>query len=247
MSTLLAVLLFIVAVLISMRFFSGRIYDSVIVHMTKTWYAVVLERLPADSRVLDVGIGTASALAANARAVKEKGLRFVGVDYDEAYIERAKQVVEGAGLEKSVDLYCRSIFDAGLGKELLRADGRSFDAVYFSGSISLMPEPARALKLCSEMLAPGGRIYITQTFQKRNVPFGSVVKPLLKYITTIDFGQLTFEADLQRILAAAGMKVEHDEVIRDSVDNYFQAARIIVLDPAGNYEEYPPPCAKKAL
>ena len=43
------------------------------------------------------------------------------------------------------------------------------------------------------------------------------------------------------------MKVEHDEVIRDSVDNYFQAARIIVLDPAGNYEEYPPPCAKKAL
>ena len=41
------------------------IYDALIVHMTARWYAAVLERLRArgsGARVLDVGIGTASAL-----------------------------------------------------------------------------------------------------------------------------------------------------------------------------------------
>jgi len=234
-STWLVVLLCCVIVLVMIRIFSGHIYDVIIVHMTKRWYEVVIETLPAKSVVLDVGIGTASALVANSKAVKQKALRFVGVDYDSAYINHAKQVVEGAGLE--VDLHCRSIFDEGLDKELLQDAGcKGFDAVYFSGSISLMPEPSRALKITGAMLARGGKIYITQTFQKKNVPLGSIMKPLLRYITTVDFGQLCFEDDLQRILAGAGMKVERDEVIAGSVDNYFQAARLIVLDPAGKYE-----------
>lgn len=245
MTSLLAILLCIVAIVVVIRVFSGRIYDVIIVHMTMKWYAAVIDRLPKGSSVLDVGIGTASALVANTEAVRNQALRFVGVDYDSAYIQRAKQVVEGAGLEKAVDLHCRSIFDAGLTADL-GADRKRFDAVYFSGSISLMPEPSRALKICSEMLAPGGRVYITQTFQKKNVPLGSIIKPLLKYITTVDFGQLCFEEDLQQILKGAGFKVELDEVIPGSVDNYFQAARIIILDPAGAYKAYPPPTSKKA-
>ena len=32
-----------------------------------------------------------------------------------------------------------------------------------------------------------------------------MAKPLIRYATTIDFGQLTFEADLDRILEDAGV------------------------------------------
>ena len=59
-----------------------------------------------------------------------------------------------------------------------------------------------------------GRIYITQTYQRRGFPLASVLKPLLYYVTSIDFGQLCFEEDLQEILAAAGFSVETDEVIK---------------------------------
>ena len=57
-------------------------------------------------------------------------------------------------------------------------------------------------------------------------------------MTTIDFGQLCFEAELQRILKGAGMKVEVDQVIPGSINNYFQAARLIVLDPRAPFESH---------
>ena len=38
--------------------------------------------------VLDVGVGTATALVRNKEALLQGGLKFVGVDYDAAYIEK---------------------------------------------------------------------------------------------------------------------------------------------------------------
>jgi hypothetical protein len=58
-----------------------------IVRMTETWYAAVIARLPANARVLDVGIGTGSALARNAGAVVAKKLQWVGLDYDRVYVD----------------------------------------------------------------------------------------------------------------------------------------------------------------
>ena len=50
--------------------------------------------LSDNSRILDVGIGPASALLANERLIVEKKLSVVGVDYDEVYIEYGKKLVE---------------------------------------------------------------------------------------------------------------------------------------------------------
>ena len=67
---LLTVLAIVAIVLVLVRTFSPRIYDHVIVSMTRTWYAAFLERAKNGDRVLDVGIGTASALCENANAVR---------------------------------------------------------------------------------------------------------------------------------------------------------------------------------
>ena len=108
-------------------------------------------------------------------------------------------------------------------------DNELFDAIYFSGSISLMPNPTEALKCTAKMLKPNGRIYITQTFQKRNLPLFGRIKPALKYITTIDFGKLTFKPEVDEFCRASGLAVIEDEVIENSVNNFMQAAYIIVL------------------
>merc|ERR1711971_533449 len=87
------------------------------------------------------------------------------------------------------------------------------------------------VKSAESTSSTNNKIYITQTFQKRYTPFMATLKPLLKYITTIDFGTLTYEKDLDSILQKATMKIVENSIISGSVDTALQAARIIVLDP----------------
>jgi hypothetical protein len=67
------------------------IYDLTVVGLTAGWYQTVLERLPLDCRLLDIGIGTGGALLANAELVVRKRLRITGVDVDSAYVERCNR------------------------------------------------------------------------------------------------------------------------------------------------------------
>jgi hypothetical protein len=48
--------------------------------------------------------------------------------------------------------------------------------VIFAGSISLMPDPVGALHATAKLLKPNGKIYITQTFQRRGAMFLSYLK-----------------------------------------------------------------------
>ncbi len=177
----------------------ARIYDAVIVHLTAGWYRAVIDRLPVGCRLLDVGIGTGGALAANAAEVVRKDLRVTGVDIDRDYVERCTRAVADAGLAERVEVRCESIYDHRAGP---------YDAVYFSASFMLLPDPRGALRHVATLLAPGGRLYFTQTFENQRASAMERIKPLLRLVTTIDFGKVTYEADFRRVLAASGVEVE---------------------------------------
>jgi len=241
--------------LMLLRLFAADIYDVVIVWMTAKWYAAVFAKLRTGDRVLDVGIGTATALVKNKKAMLERRLSVVGIDYEAAYVRKAEAMCRAADLWRPVpegtqgyrkgEYYCRvlekSIYDPGLGSLCTDEEGardpatvpddQKFDAVYFSGSFTLMPNPIEALKAVVPLMKKGtGRIYITQTFNKRKSPVLSVIKPLMKYVTTIDFGQLTTEEDVNRIIADAGIfETEAYEKIEGSLDTPIQIARLIAL------------------
>jgi alpha-N-acetylglucosaminidase len=206
----------------------GSLYDVVIVKMTAKWYKAVLEELKPDSRVLDVGIGTGAALARNAATVRLKRLDIVGVDYEREYINHAQGVIQAAGLESLVSLVCASIYDKALATRFARP--LNFDAVYFSGSLTLMPDPAGALTAAAAMLKPGGKVYITQTYQNAHSPVTAVLKPWLRTLTTIDFGRLTYYSEVAAIIDAARMKVLEDRPVPGSLDSSrYQTARLLVL------------------
>lgn len=228
-----------IVVLVLVRKFSPEIYDIIIVKMTSTWYRTVLTRLKRGSRVLDIGIGTGSALAENGEMVLEKELRIIGVDYEPAYVTKCQRVIQDTpGLVQRTYVVCKSVYDADLLETVNKTEDVSptelFDAVYFSGSISLMPDPAEALRATAKLLKPNGYIYITQTFQRKGTKIMEIMKPLLKYFTTIDFGKLTYEKDVEQFIEASGLKIDEWSVIKDSIDNYFQAAFLIVLRPNSN-------------
>ena len=206
---------------------AANLYDLLIVHMTRQWYAAVLERLDDGSRILDIGIGTATALVHNKELVLRKKVRFVGIDYERRYVTKAQQVVAKAGLQSLVTVHCLTVYHPQLRSAL--AGKAAFDAAYFSGSLTLMPDPAAALKVAALMVKPGGFVYVTQTFQNRPAPIMARLKPLLRRFTSVDFGKLTYLAEVQKIAEAAGMEIVEDAPVPGSIDNSSQTARLVVL------------------
>lgn len=182
----------------------SAIYDALILRLTARWYAEVLERLPDGARMLDVGIGTAGALLVNADQVRRKRLRVTGIDIDADYVRRARRRLRGTPLADQVQVHLESVYDH---------CGGPYAAVYFSGSFMLLPEPERALRHGCSLLEPEGRLYFTQTLQQRPSPGMERLKPMLKRLTSIDFGRVTYETTFRAQLHAAGLDVESFEVL----------------------------------
>ena len=162
--------------------------------------------------------------------IKAKNLTIIGVDYNGFYIEAAKTCIQDQNMTDHISVHTLSIYDEeGLQKILASRQGQ-VDSVYFSGSFSLLPDPKGALATVLKVLKPKGEIYITQTYQKRYSPVMSRVKPLIKFVTTIDFGQLITTADIGMLLnSVEDLSVVEHVVIKGSIDNYWQAAYMSVL------------------
>ncbi|WP_444679218.1 SAM-dependent methyltransferase [Halomonas sp. E19] len=110
----------------------SAVYDFLILRLTARWYAEVLASLPEGAGVLDVGIGTAGALLANADLVRRKRLRVTGIDIDADYVHRARRRLHGTPLADQVQVHLESVYDH---------CGGPYAAIYFSGSFMLLPEP----------------------------------------------------------------------------------------------------------
>ena len=175
------------------------IYDTLILKLTARWYTAVLERLPDGAALLDVGIGTAGALLANAELTTRKKLQITGIDIDPDYVERARQQLQASSLHERSEVLHESVYDH---------QGGPYDAVYFSASFMLLPEPERALRHCCSLLKPGGRIFFTQTIQSKRSRWMEALKPMLRRATSIDFGRVTYEEDFKAQIEAAGLTLE---------------------------------------
>ncbi|MBK1727935.1 class I SAM-dependent methyltransferase [Halorhodospira halophila] len=199
----------------------SAVYDALILRLTARWYAEVLERLPEGAHVLDVGVGTAGALLANAERVRERDQRVTGIDIDGDYIERARQRVAASVLAERVALHHESVYDH---------DGGPYDAVYFSASFMLLPEPERALRHCARLLRPGGCLLFTQTIQRRRAPWLERLKPMLRRMTSIDFGRVTYEETFRAQIRAGGLELEAWETLAEHAG---RASCLVVARPAG--------------
>jgi SAM-dependent methyltransferase len=203
----------------------GAIYDAAIVGMTAGWYRAVLRRLPAGCRLLDVGIGTGAALIANADLLREKDVRVTGVDIDAAYVERCRRAIGRHGLDGRVAVRLESI-------DLHEAG--PYDAVYFSGSFMLLPDPGGTLRHVRSLMAAGGFVYFTQTFEHRRSRLVELVKPLLRPLTGIDFGRVTYEPDFRRAVSEAAFRVMETEVLHPGSR---RTAVLAVACPLGSVAE----------
>jgi len=182
----------------------AAVYDAAIVGMTAGWYRAVLERVPTGARMLDIGIGTGAALVANTDILLARELRVCGVDVDADYVARCRAEVARRGLSERIEVRQESIDDH---------RGGPYDAAYFSGSFMLLPDPTAALRHVATQIAVGAPIFFTQTFEHARAPLLERLKPLLRWLTTIDFGRVTYEPDFLRAVASGGLAIDSIEVL----------------------------------
>ncbi|WP_219416844.1 class I SAM-dependent methyltransferase [Pseudonocardia nigra] len=204
----------------AVRAVRGWVYNRLIAGMTAQWYREVLSRLPDGARMLDVGIGTGAALARCADLVRAKRLQVVGLDIDADYLDRCRTEMARAGLSEQVSPLLASVYD--------HRDG-PYDAVYFSASLMLLPDPVAAIAHVARQLTPSGRVFSTQTFHHRRSRLLERVKPLAQHVTTIDFGRVTYEDEFRRTFADAGVRLVDLVTMRTTRHSSY---RLAIAEPA---------------
>lgn len=143
------------------------------------------------------------------------------MDYDLDYVKECRKRVKAEGLEDYIAVRHKSI---------LEYDGGPYDAIYFSGSLMILPDPVQALNHVKGMLANGGKIFITQTIEKNRSKLLQMTKPLLKYILTIDFGSVTYEDDILAAFKRANLTIRIDKSISGSSSTDSRSFRMFVLE-----------------
>jgi S-adenosylmethionine-diacylgycerolhomoserine-N-methlytransferase len=120
---------------------------------------------PTGGSVLEIGCGTGRNLILAARAHPET--RYHGIDISSEMLATARGNLARAGLAERVAL--RRGDAASFDAEVLF--GRSsFDRVFFSYSLSMIPRWREALDLALRCVAPGGRLHVVDFGQQEQLP-----------------------------------------------------------------------------
>eukprot|EP00825_Cyclidium_porcatum_P047818 TRINITY_DN7845_c0_g2_i2.p2 TRINITY_DN7845_c0_g2~~TRINITY_DN7845_c0_g2_i2.p2 ORF type:complete len:124 (-),score=23.37 TRINITY_DN7845_c0_g2_i2:235-606(-) len=95
-----------------------------------------------------------------------------------------------------------------------------YDVIIFSSSFMILPYREKALEIAKAHLNKNGRIFFLMTLFKTKglkQKMLSYLKPYLKYLTTIEFGQITYENDFKEMLNNAGIEITYQGVCNDSI------------------------------
>ncbi len=143
-----------------------HLYDA-----TRKYYLLGRDRLiaeldpPGGGTVLEIGCGTGRNLIAAARAYPQASL--FGLDVSGLMLEVAAGRVGRAGLSARIRLACGDA--ARFRPEALFAR-RSFDRVFFSYSLSMIPEWRAAIDAALAAVAPGGRLHLVDFGRQEGLP-----------------------------------------------------------------------------
>jgi len=183
------------------------LYQVFIHRTTNECYRGSLDYVSKGSRLLDVGIGNGIMLETFGALIKSKGLKITGIDIDAGYLKHCKELIRKHQLEDYVDVY------QGSAESYAPEQQGCFDFVLFCLSFMLLRDPRSVLARARSWLRPGGEIVFAQALFKRRSHFVDLIKPKLKYLTTVDFGRATYEKDFFDLLSENGLTVKEDRVL----------------------------------
>ena len=184
------------------------LYRLIINNVTDLCYNNFLNYFPPGSRILDVGIGNGIMLRDYHRLIKSKNLSIVGIDINKDYLDHCKGLIRSCSLEDHIRIHNTPV-------ERYQPPERGyFDFILFSMSFMLFRDQELVLDRIRDWLRPGGKILFFQTMFHDRSLFMEFVKPKLKYVTTVDFGRVTYDEGFFNLLERKKMAVEEDRLIK---------------------------------
>jgi demethylmenaquinone methyltransferase/2-methoxy-6-polyprenyl-1,4-benzoquinol methylase len=122
----------------------------------RRWHDLLVDRLPVgpESVVADIATGTAAVAMA---IVWRHGSRVIGVDQNEAMLQRGRERVRDAGMDGRIELR------QGEAEALPLAD-RSVDALVHTYLLRYVDDPAAVLRELARPLRPGGSMASLEFF-----------------------------------------------------------------------------------
>lgn len=161
--------------------------------------------------MLDIGTATGQPLHSIIDSFGDA--KVIGIDYDPHYIPTAQKLFKD---KENVTIKLMNFYDMDTA-----FPGVSFDTIIFGSSFMIMPDQVKAVEIAkstficySERLSKNGKIYFLQTLYDQKTPFNRFmekVKPSLKYISTVDFGTVTYKEDFEQFLEAYGLDCSFKE------------------------------------
>jgi len=186
----------------------NELYNLIIRDVTDHCYRNCLTYFPKSSTVLDVGIGNGVMLKKFHQVIKSKNLKITGIDINKSYINHCDRLISNFHLEDHIEIFHESVEDYNASNKKL------FDFILFSMSFMLFNDQHLVLDKMKHCLKPGGEIIFFQTIFKERFRFMEFIKPKLKYITTIDFGKVTYERDFFALMNEKSMSISEDKLIK---------------------------------
>jgi alpha-N-acetylglucosaminidase len=170
-------------------------------------YGNCLDYFAQNSSILDVGIGNGLMMKTYHPLIKSKGLKITGLDINKTYLNHCDNLIHSYGLENNIQI-CNQAVEA-----YVPRNGSCYDFVLFSMSFMLLSDQKTVLKRVRKWLKPDGQILFFHTVFKMKSKLMEYVKPRLKYITTIDFGNVTYENDFLALLKDTDLSILEDRLL----------------------------------
>jgi SAM-dependent methyltransferase len=184
------------------------LYNLIIEGATEHCYKNCLSYFPDRSDVLDVGIGNGTMLKKFHSVIKSKGLKITGVDINKVYIDHCDHLIRTFRLEDHIQINYDSI------ESYEPPQNKSFDFILFSMSFMLFKDRQLVLDKIRDYMKPGGKIVFFQTMFKEKFRLMEFIKPKLKYVTTVDFGRVTYENEFFDLLDRNSLSISRDLLIK---------------------------------
>jgi 2-polyprenyl-6-hydroxyphenyl methylase / 3-demethylubiquinone-9 3-methyltransferase len=164
-------------------------------------FGYIAERVSLDSvRALDVGCGGGLLSESLARA----GASVIGIDLAAAVLDVARLHLLESGLE--VDYRETSV------ESLAATLGAQFDVITCLEMLEHVPDPASVIRACSDLLKPGGRLFVS-TLNRTPQSFATAIvgaEHVLRLLPrgTHHYAQFIKPSELAADLRAAGLQLE---------------------------------------
>jgi len=118
-------------------------------------HAITYMDIKPGARILDVGVGTGLSFL-----VYPKNCTVVGIDLSQEMLKRAKQKIEVHGLDNITVLSMDAM--------KIAFEDDSFDKVFISHVVSVVPDPYRVMNEVRRVCKKDGQVVIVNHFKSRN-------------------------------------------------------------------------------